>query len=622
MSATIATAQNSIDFLPTDTPSLTPEMIAAIDPTSTAEARTGTSHEAQLARAQIYLRGQMALLPNEYIGGPENKLQNPDDSLFSLREKRLIKYELLNGIIDGVAKEGNSVGQLQDALIGATYSLDALAHHITRPDFTYTMPSCADNYQQELFAKLENDIYTAIKHLSITEQQLILHHIAREVRYATDPNPALINHPRPIPSLSVQSPHFQLAEDLASDMQLLYYQELGNIVDDAKLKEHLDQMSRYLDFYFDPVMKTLRQRNKNVAVIAGPPAAGKGTTGEELRLETAASGTDGAAGRCGEKVVYRKGDTEVVTTRNAIVEHDEVIRQEFSSLQQKVAELQLTEHITPAEAKKKFEQEFEALKQKQDELNYQLSAITWYDRYDSFMKGFDRPRNRSRQIPNNVLTIMYADVLIEARRRLDGQGRFDDPVVLDGAPRNGEQAEKLLGGLNKEYFGGLFYQMVTEETAAIRGLGRAVESFARKGEIRPDELVGINFEQCPSISAYFTFTPARQLSDESVTLLTAIIATAQEQKQRIDITAQAEFRKILQNGESITLNRYENKKDQTDVQGRPSSRYWIYLDWKAKLIEACQGLGMNVVDFYCDQYDKATTAQYAAEAMGVAVTSY
>ncbi len=350
------------------------------------------------------------------------------------------------------------------------------------------------------------------------ERVLALQYIAREVGFALD-NTATTDKYPPV-NIKKNTPLYKLCEDIATELQLQYYRELDASIDEAKLQEHLKQMSFALDYAYNPESGEYIPRKKNIAVISGPPAAGKGTTGDILQLVIAASGTEGGAGRGIEKVVIEKDGQTFTKTRDEVADLDEVLRKRIKVQMMDGQELRWGEPENDSTEREPSPIEF-------------IEKMSWYDQYEHYMRGFDRPRSRGVQIPNKVLTVMFADIMLETRRKLDEQGRIHEPIVLDGAPRNKQQAEYLFQYLDKEKLGGLFYQMISEQTAAVRTLGRAAFSFKTKGDIRADELVGIDFSNAPTLAALVEINPETgKLSDAAKERLTTIVEASSLQPDK------------------------------------------------------------------------------------------
>lgn len=364
------------------------------------------------------------------------------------------------------------------------------------------------------------------------ERVLALQYIAREVGFALD-NTATIEKYPPV-NIKKNTPLYKLCEDIATELQLQYYRELDASIDEVKLQEHLKQMSFALDYAYNPESGEYLPRKKNIAVISGPPAAGKGTTGDILQLVIAASGTEGGAGRGIEKVVIEKDGQTFSKTRDEVADLDEVLRKRIKVQMMDGQELRWGEPDDESSEHEPSPMDF-------------IEKMSWYDQYEHYMRGFDRPRSRGVQIPNKVLTVMFADIMLETRRKLDEQGRIHEPIVLDGAPRNKQQAEYLFQYLDKEKLGGLFYQMISEQTAAVRTLGRAAFSFKTKGDIRADELVGIDFSHAPTLAALVEINPETgKLSEAAKAQLTTIVEASSLQP---DKAVQSYIKDILATGD-------------------------------------------------------------------------
>lgn len=471
---------------------------------------------------------------------------------YSIKEARSRKFAVLWETTNGLANtekspesqlSANSIATSYAALIRAVRERAQMVAAI--PDMTEAdligLPVQENVNNIQLGESVIKPIWNAIQ--DPAERVLALQYIAREVSFALDNTASQSKYP-PI-AIKKNTPLYNVCEEIATELQLQYYRELDDSIDEKKLQEHLKQMSFVLDFAFDEETGSYIPRRKNIAVISGPPAAGKGTTGDILQLVIAASGTEGGAGRGAEKVVIEKDGEIYSKTRDEIADLDEVLRKRILVRQLKKEDLDWN---GPDQDDNPEEDEAvqDDSKRAPSPIDF-IEKMSWYDHYEHFMRGFDRPRSRGVQIPNKVLTVMFADVMLETRRKLDEQGRIHEPIVLDGAPRNKQQAEYLFKYLDKDKLGGLFYQMISEQTAAVRTLGRAANSFKTKGDIRADELVGIDFSQAPTVAQLVEINPETGKMSETAKLLLAEIVDASPLPP--DEAVQAHISKLTSSGE-------------------------------------------------------------------------
>lgn len=210
-----------------------------------------------------------------------------------------------------------------------------------------------------------------------------------------------------------------------------------------------------------------------------------------------------------------------------------------------------------------------------------------YEDYEDVMNAFDLARFAGEFIPTKFMNLLFCLEMLARREEMDAQGRFDEPIVVSGLPRDAKQAELFEGIPDIRSIA----MTITPETAVYRTVSRIVEAILAGRPIRPDDVNDLHKKTADGSE------PVRQ--EEVVSEIQRIIEIKFE-------VGQVDFAQLMQLVSENYLPR---------LTMSPKSRYFKYDKMLSQIDAVLLAKGIKTHKIVCDGKTKQQVMEEVSNAI-------